>query len=53
MKRFLLSTAFACLIVVTPALATTTVATVDVNINLPAITNKAAAVRFVHIADDL
>ncbi|MGV8988885.1 MAG: hypothetical protein ACOH2H_21755 [Cypionkella sp.] len=53
MKRFFLSTALACMIVTTPAFATSMISTVDVSIDLPAVTNKAAALRFSHIADDL
>lgn len=58
MSRFLISTAIAGLLVAGatfgPALAgTDMVSTVDVTIDLPAVTNKAAALRFTNISDDL
>ena len=53
MSRLFLSTALACLIATSPAFAATMVSTIDVTIDLPAVTNKAAAARFTHISDDL
>ncbi len=58
MPRFVLSTVLAGLLVTGaaagPALAgLDMVSNIAVTIDLPAVTNKAAAVRFTHIADDL
>ena len=53
MKRLIMSTAIACLFVTTPAFAASMIESVDVSIDLPAVTNKAAALRYSHIADDL
>ena len=53
MKRLIMSTAIACLFVTTPAFAASMIESVDVSIDLPAVANKAAALRYSHIADDL
>lgn len=54
MSRFLLTTAFASLLSITPAFAgMDMVAEVEVSIDLPAVTNVAAAARFTNISDDL
>ncbi len=53
MKRLMLTTAIAFLTLGAPVFAAATIASVDVTIDLPAVTNTAAAQRFNHIADDL
>lgn len=53
MKRLILSTAMSFLFLATPSFAASMIESVDVSIDLPAVTNKAAAMRFGHIADDL
>lgn len=54
MSRFLLTTAFASMLLAAPAFAEEAkVSTVEVNIDMAAITNPAAGLRYTHIADDL
>lgn len=54
MSRFLLTTAFASMLIAAPAFAEAPkVSTVEVSIDMEAITNKAAGERYTHIADDL
>lgn len=53
MSRLLLIPAFIGLMFATPSFAATMVSDVAVKIDLPAVTNKAAALRFTNIADDV
>lgn len=54
MSRFLLTTALLSLSLAGPVLAKVDmVSSIDVSIDLPAVTNKAAALRYTHISDDL
>ena len=54
MTRFFLSTALAGLMFAAPAFAEAPkVSTVEVHMNMEAITNPAAGLRYTHIADDL
>ena len=54
MSRLFLSTALSGLFIATAAFAgTDMVSVIDVTIDLPAVTNKAAALRYTHISDDL
>ncbi len=54
MKRLLIPSILASLFIAAASFAATDmVSSVDVSIDLPAVTNKAAALRYTHISDDL